>query len=284
MAAFLALLSAITYGTGDFFGGLATRRVGGSWPVVLVSQAVGLAMAAAIVPLVSGSGPTLHDLAWGAAGGTAGGAALLCFYQALGSGTMSIVAPTTAACSAVVPLAVGLARGERPASLAVAGVGLALGAIVLFGLQPHDTSGATHRLASRGTSLTLSLAAGVGFGLFFVCIHEASGDTGLWPILGARVMSLTVVGTAAVATGQALRVGRVHLAVTAAAGVADVSANALFLVASRRGLLSLVSVIGALYPASTIVLAVALLHERLTRIHAIALAVAGAAVVLIALA
>jgi drug/metabolite transporter (DMT)-like permease len=282
MAALLALLSAITYGTGDFLGGLATRRVGSSWSVVVAGQVFGLFVAIAILPFASGSGPSAHDLAWGAAGGLAGAVALVCFYAALAMGIMSIVAPTTAACSAIVPIVVGVVRGERPSAIAFVGVVLALGAIVLFGLQPHEH--AAHSPEARRRTLTLSLAAGVGFGIFFVFLHEAHGNTGLWPIVAARVTSLSALTLVGLATRQRLAVARPHLAIVAGAGIADTSANALYLFASRRGLLALVSVIAALYPASTIVLAVTLLRERLRRPHVVALTIAAAAVVLIALA
>ena len=282
MAALLALLSALTYGTGDFLGGLAARRVGTSWNVVVTSQLFGLVVAIAILPVASGTGPTVHDLAWGAAGGLAGALALVCFYAALAMGIMSLVAPTTAACSAIVPVVVGVAKGERPSPLAFAGVILALGAIVLFGLQPH-----THvrpDAVARRRTLALSLGAGVGFGIFFVFLHEARQNTGLWPIVGARATSLVALVIVGYATGQRLGVDRPHWPIVMGAGVADMSANALYLLASRRGLLALVAVISALYPASTIVLAVTILRERLRRPHVLALTIAAAAVVLIALA
>ena len=282
MAALFALLSALTYGTGDFLGGLATRRVGSSWSVVVAGQFFGLAVELAILPLAWGSGPTAHDLAWGAAAGIAGAGALVCFYAALATGVMSIVAPTTAACSAVVPIVVGIVRGERPSAVAFTGVLLALGAIVLFGLQPHEHAAHTPR-AGRRTAV-LALAAGVGFGLFFVFLHEASDNTGLWPIAAARAASLGALSIACLAMRKPFRIARPHLGIVASAGIFDMSANALYLLASRRGLLALVSVISALYPATTIVLAVTLLRERLRRPHVVALMIAAAAVILIALA
>ena len=280
MAIFLALAAALTYGTADFCGGMATKRTVTSWPVVVVSQSVGLAVVLCLLPFVHGSGPSVHDLGWGAGGGLVGGIALLAFYRALAVGTMSIVAPVTATLSAVVPVVAGLAFfGERPGVAAIVGSVAALAAVALFGVPAQGVT-----IGPRDVSLLLAAVAGAGFGLFFICLDRTSGHSGLWPLVAARTTSTTVLGLAAIAGGHRLVITGTARSLALVAGVFDSSANALFLVATHRGLLTIVSVLTSLYPGSTIVLAYIVLKERLRPPHLVALAVAILAVALIATA
>jgi drug/metabolite transporter (DMT)-like permease len=279
VAVFLALAAALTYGTADFCGGMATKRTVSAWPIVVVSQFVGLCVVLCLLPLVHGSGPRLHDLGWGAGGGMVGGIALLAFYRALAVGTMSIVAPVTATLSAVVPVVAGLAFfDERPATAAIVGIVAALAAVALFGVPAEGVT------IGRDASLLLAAVAGVGFGLFFICLDRTSGHSGLWPLVAARATSTTVLGLAALAGGHRLAVSGTTRSLALVAGIFDSSANALFLVATHRGLLTIVSVLTSLYPGSTIVLAYIVLKERLRPPHLVALAVATLAVALIAAA
>jgi drug/metabolite transporter (DMT)-like permease len=280
VAVFLALAAALTYGTADFCGGMATKRTATSWPVVVVSQLVGLGVVLCLLPFVHGSGPSLHDLSWGAGGGMVGGIALLAFYRALAAGTMSIVAPVTATLSAVVPVVAGLAfLGERPAIAAIAGIAAALAAVALFGVPAKGFT-----IGNREASLFLAAVAGAGFGLFFICLDRTSGHSGLWPLVAARATSTTVLGLTALAGGHRLAITGTARSLALVAGVFDSLANALFLVATHRGLLTTVSVLTSLYPGSTIVLAYIVLKERLRPPHLVALAVATLAVALIATA
>jgi drug/metabolite transporter (DMT)-like permease len=280
VAVFLALAAALTYGTADFCGGMATKRTVSSWPVVVVSQLVGLGVVLCLLPLVHGSGPNLHDLTWGAGGGMVGGIALLAFYRALSVGTMSIVAPVTATLSAVVPVVAGLTFfSERPGTAAIVGIVAALAAVALFGVPAEGVA-----IGSREASMLLAVVAGAGFGLFFICLDRTSGHSGLWPLVAARATSTTVLGLAALAGGHRLAVTGTARSLALVAGIFDSSANALFLVATHRGLLTIVSVLTSLYPGSTIVLAYIVLGERLRPPHLIALAVATLAVALIAAA
>lgn len=259
MTILLALASALVYGTADFLGGLASRRAA-ALAVTFVSQCAGLASLILVIPFIHGRGFDGTDVAWGAAGGMGGAAALVCFYWALAAGTMSVVAPLTAVVSAIVPVVTGLALGERPSPWSLAGVALALPAIALIA---HERGEA--RLRAPRLVLAAAVVAGLGFGFFFVALARTSGETGLWPLLGARVASIGLLTLALAVTRRVPRIPSDVRPMTLVAGVFDTSANALYLAAASRGLLSLVSVIAALYPASTVVLARVVLGERVQR-------------------
>jgi drug/metabolite transporter (DMT)-like permease len=271
----LAALSSIVYGTADFAGGMASRRNDGV-VVTVLSQLMGcaaLVVALAVWPHVT---VTASDLGWGVLAGTGGGVGLMFFYPALGIGPMSVVAPATAVCSAALPLAVGLVGGDRPATLALVGVALALPAIVLVARE----SGSHGRVTPR--TVLISVAAGLGFGTFFIGMGQASPHAGMWPLVGARAASIGLVGVACIVTRRPFRLAPGTRRTVAAAGVLDLTANALYLLAATRGLLSVVSVLGSLYPASTVVLAVVVLRERLSRSQLAGVVLAGTAVALIA--
>jgi drug/metabolite transporter (DMT)-like permease len=275
-AVILATACAVVYGTADFFGGLATRR-SRVLAVVALSQLAGLALILVLLPALPGlfSGGAL---AWGLGAGLSGAAGLVLFYRALARGVMSVVAPTTAVTSAALPVMYGLARGERPAPLALAGVVLALGSVLLVSQDRTTGKG-----GSRGSVVT-ALAAGAGFGGFFILLDIAPDGAGLWPLVGARVSSIMLVVGLALATRRALRPSAGSMPIILAAGVLDMVANVLYLLAKQQGLLSLVVVLVSLYPASTLLLARQVLGERLHAIQVTGVACALGAVALIAVA
>lgn len=276
MAVLLALCSATTYGVGDFFGGLATKRAPAA-AVLLWSHVAGVVLLGAAAGVVGGE-LTLHDLALGALGGLAGAAGVGLLYQALAIGPMSAVAPVTALLAAAVPVVAGFAKGERPGLAAAAGMVAALVAIVLVSAE----GGGSYR-PSDLRAVTLALGAGFGFGLFFVALSYTGDDSGIWPLVGARVASVTAVGVLAltgrldptVARGEPRRL-------TAAAGALDVAANVLYLLAIREGLLSVVSVLSSLYPVSTVVLARVVLRERWAPLQRVGMLIALPAAILMA--
>ncbi|MFF0576014.1 EamA family transporter [Streptosporangium saharense] len=275
IAVALATLCAVVYGTADFFGGLATRR-SRVMAVVVLSQGAGLALVVALMPLLPGA-PTAPALAWGMAAGVSGAAGLVLFYRALATGVMSVVAPTTATTSAALPVLYGLATGERPEPTALGGVALALVAVLLVSRDPsRATSGNGY-----GPLLT-SLAAGAGFGGFFVLLAQAPEEAGMWPLFGARLSSIGLIALLALATGRTLRPGTGALRIILAAGILDMVANVLFVLAQQRGMLSLVGVLVSLYPASTLVLARYVLKERLNVVQMTGIGFTLAAVALIA--
>jgi drug/metabolite transporter (DMT)-like permease len=184
MAALLALSAAVAYGVGDFLGGVAARRVPPT-AVVLWSHLVGLVMLVALAPVVGGD-ISPRALAVGATAGVLGGGGVALFYWGLAVGAMSVVAPVAALLSAAVPVVAGLASGERPTTAALAGIGLALGAVVLISREPSSTSAP----ALRWRALALAVAAGLAFGLFFVAIDSAGDGVGIWPLVAARTASV----------------------------------------------------------------------------------------------
>lgn len=284
MGAVLAAFSALSFGVGDFLGGVSARRM----PAVLAAltaQIAGLVLLVGLAPVLGGA-PAGADLAVGAAAGVSGAVGLVLFYWALAEGKMSVVAPLSAVMSALVPLAFGLLGGERPPVPALLGAVAALPAIVLIAREPGDEAG-THERSPEPTGgrrrlvLAAATAAGVGFGAFFVLLSRSADDSGMWPLVSARSTAVVIVAATAVVLrpGRATRPG---LRAGILGGCFDVAANALFLVASRQGLLTLVGVIGAMYPASTVVLARMVLKERLARHQLWGLALAAASVAAIA--
>ncbi|MER6947130.1 DMT family transporter [Nonomuraea sp. NPDC000554] len=275
-AVILATACAVVYGTADFFGGLATRR-SRVLSVVSLSQLAGLGLILALLPLLPGH-LSEGALLWGLGAGFAGAAGLVLFYRALAAGVMSVVAPTTAVTSATLPVVFGLATGDRPEPVALVGVALALGSVLLVS---QDRSAAKRGSAA---SVLAALAAGAGFGGFFILLAMAPDGSGLWPLVGARMSSITMVVLLAVVTRRSLRPGPGSLHIIVAAGVLDMAANVLYLLAQQRGLLSLVAVLVSLYPASTLLLARQVLGERLQGIQVAGVACALGAVALIAVA
>ncbi|MFC6082074.1 EamA family transporter [Sphaerisporangium aureirubrum] len=273
-AVLLATTCAVVYGTADFFGGLATRR-SRVLAVVLLTQLTGLVFVLPLTPLLPGV-ITPAALAWGMAAGLAGGAGVILFYRALADGVMSVVAPTTATTSAALPVVSGLLMGERPEPLALGGVALALLAVILVSRTP----GTVGKVRLR--PVLQALASGIGFGAFFVLLKQVPADAGVWPLFGSRLMSVLLVVVLALATHRTLRPGKGSLPVIVAAGILDMAANVLFLLAAQRGMLVLVSVLASLYPASTLLLARYVLGERLNPVQATGVALALGAVTLIA--
>ena len=283
----LALAAAVSWGASDFVGGLVGRRVPGA-SVAFASQAVGLAGLAVVVPLAGGSAAA-GDLGWGAASGLGGAAGVAFLYRGLAVGQMSVVAPLTAVGSATLPVLFGLLTGERPSATALVGVVLAIVAIgVLCAFGPPAEYGEEEDLHPAGPAATSSglaagVAAGLGFGVFFICLGRTSDGAGMWPLLAARVVSVSLLAALVLATGRALVPGGGNGPAIALTGVLDVAANAAFLLATREGLLSIVSLLASLYPAATVLLARLLLEERLTGAQSAGLAGAAGAVTLIAL-
>lgn len=273
MTEVLALGSALAFGAGDFCGGLGSRRA----PALKITAVAQVASIAALVPLVLLVPAPLvsrGDVVWGAAGGMFGLVGLLLLFSALGAGPMGVVAPTTSVVSALLPLTWGLASGERPGALAYVGIALGLVAIVAV----TASAGPTGRLSGR--IVAMSLGAGLGFALFFISLGETNLDSGMWPLVGARAVTVPVILVIAArfAPGNALGAAW-RLAVVS--GFLDMVANALFLSAAQRGLLAIAAVLSALYPAVTALLARVVLQERMTPIQIAGVFGAVGAVVLI---
>jgi drug/metabolite transporter (DMT)-like permease len=275
----------------DYIGGVKSRRLA-VLAVVLASQAAGLVIAA-IVVAIRGEGPPGGDFAiYAALSGVAGATGLAAFYRGLAIGAMSVVAPISAT-AAVLPVAVGIATGDRPSALQGLGVSLAIVGVVLASRESSEAAGPGNGASARAkepadasarvaAGVGLALIAAIGFGCFFVAMDAASDDDVFWAILVNRITSTTLLVTTALATRPQLpREGR-DLAAVVAIGLLDISANTMFAIASTEGLLSLVGVLGSLYPVTTIALARYLLGERIQRLQQVGVVAALCGVALIA--
>jgi drug/metabolite transporter (DMT)-like permease len=271
----LALGAAVAWGAADFLGGLKSRAVA-TIVVVAFGQATGLVLVAAFVAARGEGSPETRFFVYAVLAGIAGAVGIAALYRGLAVGSMSIVAPITAT-GAVIPVAVGVGTGERPTALQGAGLALALGGVVLAARQP---GGETLR-GRVAAGVGLALLAALGIGSFLVALDAASEGGVAWALLVQRSVCLGLVLAAAVLLRTDIRFSRVDLPPMAAIGALDMAANALFAVASTRGLVSVVSVVASLYPVTTVVLARLLLAERISRAQQVGVAGALAGVVLI---
>lgn len=273
MAYLLAIASAALYGAADFLGGMASRRAS-TIAVVVWSQAAGLVVLLLVLPLLPGASPSRSDWFWGAIAGIAGSVGVGLLYRALAIGTMAVVAPTTAVCAVVIPVIAGLVAGERLAARTIAGIGLALVAIVLVSQERGTT-----QVARKG--MGIAFLSGVAIGFFFLALARTAPTAGMWPLVASRAISLMLFGALGLATAQPMMMASAVARVALGGGVVDMAANALYLAATRYGALSIVVTLASLYPASTVILARVVLGERLSRWQVAGVACALAAIVLI---
>jgi drug/metabolite transporter (DMT)-like permease len=273
IALLLAVATAAVWGTADFCGGKASQRAP-ALAVSVLSKLAGVPVLALGV-VITGGRPTAPGLGWGALAGLFGMAGVILLYRGLAAGAMTIVAPVTAVTSALVPFVLGIALDGAPRPAAMVGAGCAVGAIALVSTGPSG-----HHGPARPAVVGLALAAGVGFGLFMTMLSRAHADAGLWPLVAAQITALLLGSLllrgrrAPWATGTSLRWAVV-------AGVLDLGANILYLFATRTGTLSIVAPVSSLYPASTVLLALAVDRERVRLLQLAGLGLAATALVLV---
>lgn len=270
-AIFFGLGAAALWGAGDFAGGLASKRAP-LLGVVVPSQLIGLALVVAFA-LISGEPmPSTTVLTWGALAGIAGGVGVASLYRALAVGRMGIVAPVSGVGAAGIPVLVGVAVGERPQVLQIVGVGCALAAVALVSRPERG---------KPDQGLALAGVAALGFGLFFVLLDRAGADATFWPLVAARLGSVSCLGFGGLALGRSLIPPRAALGLVVVSGLLDMAANGLYVLGTQYGLLSLVAVLASLYPVGTVMLARLVIAERLVAIQqaGVLLAVAGAALI-----
>ncbi len=285
--ALLALAAAALWGGGDFSGGMAVKRAGGSTAaalrVVLLSHALSFCVLCVVAHARGDTFPQGAALQWGLAAGVAGGVSLTCFYVALSRGAMGAASAVSGLMAAAIPAAITLWIDGSPGIGRLAGFGLAGLAIWLIAAGPSDAP------ARRGT-MALAVVAGAGFGVYFVALKMAGAAGVVWPMATARMGSLSVCSL--LLGGMRLREmrrrvrGTVGMARTVvlwavSTAVLDTSGNLIFIAATRAGRLDVAAVLASLYPASTILLAAAMLGERPTRRQGWGMGVAAVAVVLV---
>ncbi len=284
----LALVSALSWGTGDFLGGMAARRYALLW-VLIASALGGIALSAGGGLIAGDSLPPHQDLLLGSIAGVCGVVALAAFYQALAIGTMSIVAPITATGAAIPVLWGVIGRGEHLSTFAVVAIVVAVAGVILASREQDlaETRGVdvkTHR-----QSIMLAIVAAIGFGTIFALIAEAGEESIYWPATALKLTTLTIllivlaVAGRRTATWGARPKGSQWL-FPFSIGFFDVGANISFAASSHHGALAITSVVSSLYPVTTVILAYAFLHERLAVSQRIGVAMALVGVAMLAAA
>ena len=256
VAVALGLAASVSWGLADFIGGTKSRALD-LLAVLVVSQGVALVLLVVAVALRAEGPPGAEPLLYAAGAGAAGVAGLAALYRGLAVGAMAVVAPI-AALGAGIPVVVGVATGDRPGAVQVAGIVLALAGVALAAREESPEDGGARLAVGVG----LAAAAAVGIGLFLVGMDAAGDEDVLWALAAARLTSVVLLVAAVLATRPDVAATRPHLAAVAAIGVLDLAANALFTLASTEGLVSVAAVCSSLYPVVTIVLAASLLGER----------------------
>lgn len=270
----LALGASVSWGVGDFLGGVSSRRLP-TLIVLAVSQPAGLVGLVALALAVQEEPLGAGGIAAAAAAGAAGALGLGGLYRGMAVGAMGVVAPVSTL-AAVLPVTVGLARGERPGVLQLAGAALILGGVVLVSREPG--AGGSRVAAGVG----LALVAATGFGLYFVFIDVAADESATWAVVVARATASALCIGAAVARSDAGGLAPRALPALTLIGLLDASANALLAAALTQGYGSLVSVVASLYPVVTVLLARTVLAERVAPPQTVGIGVALGGVALVA--
>ncbi len=275
VAVLLAFGTAVLWGVADYLGGLKSR-VASVLAVVGISQVAGLVPVAVVVAATQQGAPAGRFLLYGAAAGLASIAGLTALYRGLAVGAMSVVAPIGAA-GAVIPVAVGLGRGEQPSWLQGLGMAVVLAGVVLASREPGRDS--THSTLAAGARL--GIASALCLGLFYVAFDGASEGSVSWAVLMQRATFVALVLPVAFVLRRRLSMPGRHVPAVIVVGLLDVGALALLAEATTRGLVSVVSVIASLYPVTTVVLAHLLLGERIAPSQRVGVAGAFAGVALV---
>ena len=276
-AVVLALSSSLAWGVADFGAGLASRRLP-VLTVLVVADAASLPLIAVVVALRGVPPPGTAPVVYAVLAGLVGTAGIAAFYRALAVGNMSVIAPISST-GAALPVVFGIATGDRPSALQGAGVALAMVGVALASREAaHAAEGvATPAGGRKATGVGLALVAALGFGGFFVGIDAASDADVWWAIFVQRASSLVIVLAAVTLVRPSLAVGPGMAVALAAIGILDLTSNALFALASTTGLISLVGLLGSLYPVVTVLLAASVLGERPAALQwaGVAAAIAG---------
>jgi drug/metabolite transporter (DMT)-like permease len=266
------LAASLCWGSGDFSGGLASRRAHAT-SIVIVSYAVGFVLLVTLALLRREPFPLQTDLLWGGLGGIAGAIGLTAFYAALATGRMGIAAPISAVLTAGLPVVFSAFIEGLPTLLQLGGFALALLAIVLIA-RPQRTEG-----FSQG--IGLALLAGCGFGLFFILISRVSPASTFWPLAVARMTSVLLLLALILLRRQPILPQVTVAPLVLLAGLLDALGNAFFVLAAQSGRLDVAAMLSSLYPAATVLLAMLILRERVMRIQGIGILLALIAVPLI---
>ncbi len=286
LAVLLALAAAAGYGGSDYAAGLAARRAS-VVRVTVLAEVTSAALLMCVVPFISSQAPSLAAVLWGIAAGASGVAGAMALYLGFRHAAFSVASSVSAVGSAAFAVLAGVALGEQPGALSLAGIALALPAIVAVSAPasqpaPDEARPGQQHQHRHAVGVGLGLAAGAGFGMFFIGLNEAGSVNDLWPIVISQLAALVTVTCVAAATRD-LRLpptGARRLSVMT--GAIGATGTTVFFLSTHHGLLAVTAVITSLYPAVTILLARVLSGERLTALRIIGLSLAAASVALIA--
>lgn len=277
MAALLALIASLTWGVADYMGGIASRKASPT-QVLVVAYPSG-AVIITLMAFLAVPGEFSTDAAlWGILAGSIGALAVALLYIALSRGPMGVVSPITAVMSGAVPTAVGLLNGERLTLLGITGIAIAALAVILVSREKGE-----HVKVAPSTIL-ISIASGSAIGLYLSALSLAPEESGIWAATVGRWTSSILVAVVVFAVIKNFTRNGFPWMLAIVSGFLDATANAVFQLASQRGLLSIVAVLGSLYPATTALLARFLIQERLSRIQIVGVLLAFLAAALLALA
>ena len=242
--------------------------------MVLASQLVGTVVALILAVVRGETAPSPADLGWSVCGGLCGGIGISALYQGLAVGRMGIVAPITGVIAALIPVAAGIALEGLPAPLVLFGIGLAFVAVVLVSRVGDERAGPS--------GIGLALLAGIAIGLLGVAIAQISDGHVFGPLTVLRATEALLIGAIVIVGRQAWRPPSGLWPALAGVGVMDMAGNGAFILAVQAGSLAVAAVLSSLYPVTTVVLATIVLHERVTRGHAVGIVLAMAAIACIA--
>jgi drug/metabolite transporter (DMT)-like permease len=276
----LGLASAAAWGSADFGGGLAGRRAP-LFGVLLVTQLVGCALALALAILRAEPVPGLGDLAISVVGGLVGGVGLGALYLGLSSGRMGVVAPISGVLAAVVPVSAGIFLQGLPGPARIAGIGLALVAVILVSNSASDDPGGRAGLRPVRSDVAIGLLAGVALGLFNLTISRLSPGLVFGPLVAVRATEGVLIAAVVLTTRRPWRLGRPMFPLLFVVGGLDMAGNGFFILAAQAGRLDVAAVLSSLYPVSTLILAAVVLRERIVGVHALGVVAAVAAIVLV---
>jgi uncharacterized membrane protein len=243
---------------------------------VFISQIVGMSLALALALALGETWFSGADLGWSIAGGIAGGIGITSLYRALSIGRMAVVAPVTAVLAAMIPVAVGFVTEGLPNQVVLAGIALAVVAVLLVSRVEDEADG-------RSAGLGLALLAGIGFGLFGVCIGQLSDGHVFGPLTVVRATEAIMLVGVIVVSRSPWRPPRDLVVAICVVGVLDMAGNGAYILSAQAGTLAVAAVLSSLYPVTTVILATLILRERVTRTHAIGIALAATAVAMIAI-
>lgn len=278
MAIVFGLLAGAGWGTGDFFGGLASKRAH-TFVVVVLSQVVSAPVLFGLAVAFGEPWPNAFVVGLGLVFGTVGALALTTFYGALAGGRMGVVAPVSAIMAGALPVTVSLWLEGLPSLTVMLGLALALVAVGM--ISQSGDGAAAGRISLR--ELAQPLLAGTLFGLLFVLIDLVPEGWLFWPLVVGRMTSMTLLTTMALRQKHDFGAGREMWPLLAVTGLTDAAGNAFFVAAVQTGRLDVAAVLASMYPAVTVLLAWQVLKERLSVGQWVGVAVAIGAVVLIGL-